>query len=137
MLVSHETKEIVVQGTEENKVEEMTKIIEEKVQDLRCVRMKLNKSVISFVIGRKGVKIQEITRKSEGARIDLNDRESELEILGPSKSVDIAKRLVDEVVEFNFIDTVNVPTDDIRLRSNSVEFSKSANPIPPPNVSGR
>ena len=112
LLVSHETKEIVVQGTEENKVEEMTKIIEEKVQDLRCVRMKLNKSVISFVIGRKGVKIQEITRKSEGAQIDLNDRESELEILGPSKSVDIAKRLVDEVVELNFTDTVNVPTDD-------------------------
>ena len=87
-------------------------MIEEKVQDLRCVRMKLNKSVISFVIGRKGVKIQEITEKSEGAQINLNDRESELEILGPSESVDIAKRLVDEVVELNFTDTVNVPTDD-------------------------
>ena len=45
-------------GHRGGKVEEMTKMIEEKVQDLRCVRMKLNKSVISFVIGRKGVKFR-------------------------------------------------------------------------------
>jgi len=116
----YDTKEILLHGKEESQVQDALRKIKEKVEDLRFVRIKLSKSMAGCVIGRKGVKIKEITKKSEGARLTLNDND-EVEILGPSKSVEIAKGLVEEVVDSNFFDTINV-----RFPSPTFFFSRRA-----------